>query len=75
MKIDKKHAYGTIFNMVGLLTGETTDRSLLADGLLKLRSKLSYIPMCQRIMEAARWEFVALNCLNRLKYMQYPKEC
>ena len=37
MKIDKKHAYDTIFNMVGLLTGETTDRSLLADGLLKLR--------------------------------------
>lgn len=74
MKIDKKHAYDTIFNMVGFLTGETTDRSLLADGLLKLRSKLSYIPMCQRIMEAARREFVALNCLNRLKYMQYPKE-
>ena len=74
MKIDKKHAYDTIFNMVGFLTGETTDRSLLADGLLKLCSKLSYIPMCQRIMEAARWEFVALNCLNRLKYMQYPKE-
>ena len=75
MKIDKKHAYDTIFNMVGFLTGETTDCSLLTDGLLKLRSKLSYIPMCQRIMEAARWEFVALNCLNRLKYMQYPKEC
>ena len=74
MKIDKKHAYDTIFNMVGFLTGETTDRNLLADGLLKLRSKLSYIPMCQRIMEAARREFVALNCLNRLKYMQYPKE-
>ena len=74
MKIDKKHAYDTIFNIVGFLTGETTDRSLLADGLLKLRSKLSYIPMCQRIMEAARREFVALNCLNRLKYMQYPKE-
>lgn len=74
MKIDKKHAYDTIFNMVGFLTGETTDCSLLTDGLLKLRSKLSYIPMCQRIMEAARWEFVALNCLNRLKYMQYPKE-
>ena len=74
MKPDKQHAYDTIFNMVGLLTGETTDRSLLADGLLKLCSKLSYISMCQRIMEAARWEFVALNCLNRLKYMQYPKE-
>lgn len=74
MKIDKKHAYDTIFNIVGFLTGETTDRNLLADGLLKLCSKLSYIPMCQRIMEAARWEFVALNCLNRLKYMQYPKE-
>lgn len=74
MKIDKKHAYDTIFNMVGFLTGETTDRSLLADGLLKLCSKLSYISMCQRIMEAARREFVALNCLNRLKYMQYPKE-
>lgn len=74
MKIDKKHAYDTIFNIVGFLTGETTDRNLLADGLLKLRSKLSYIPMCQRIMEAARREFVALNCLNRLKYMQYPKE-
>lgn len=74
MKIDKKHAYDTIFNMVGFLTGETTDCSLLTDGLLKLRTRLSYIPMCQRIMEAARWEFVALNCLNRLKYMQYPKE-
>ena len=74
MKIDKKHAYDTIFNMVGFLTGETTDCSLLTDGLLKLRSKLSYISMCQRIMEAARREFVALNCLNRLKYMQYPKE-
>ena len=74
MKIDKKHAYDTIFNIVGFLTGETTDRNLLADGLLKLRTRLSYIPMCQRIMEAARREFVALNCLNRLKYMQYPKE-
>ena len=74
MKIDKKHAYDTIFNIVGFLTGETTDRNLLADGLLKLCSKLSYISMCQRIMEAARREFVALNCLNRLKYMQYPKE-